>query len=245
MNNLFSTFYTDTFSFVAFGLEHNLILIFSLIFGFLFIFKGYHNRDIEKKRKYALLLCLSMMIVQTAKPLIKLYLGNFNIEDDLPLHLCNLMPFAMFIAFYMKSRLVWAIFFFWIIAGTSQSLVTPTLTEKLPHYDAIRYWLVHAGLVIISIYGAVVMGWRLEVKDIFLSSIAMNITAIIIYPINVMLGANYFYLNAKPGVDTFYSLLPEWPIYILHLEWIMLLLFTIVFMIFKFFSGIYSKPIPG
>lgn len=233
MNNLLSIFYKDSYSFVSFGIEHNLILLISLLLGILFILKGRKSLSLDKKRNYALLLCIFMMVFQAAKPFIKIKLGNFEIIEDLPLHLCNLMPFAMFMAFYAKSRLIWAIFFFWIIAGTSQSLFTPTLTEKLPHYDAIRYWLVHAGLVIVSIYGAVVMGWRLEVKDIMWSSIAMNITAIIIYPINVMLGSNYFYLNGKPEVDTFYSMLPDWPVYILHLEWIMLLLFVMVFVIFK------------
>lgn len=244
MNIVFSKFYQDTFSFEAFGAEHNLILLFSTLLGILFIFKGQQSWNDEQKRRYALYLCVAMMLIQLAKPIIRLNLGNFMVTDDLPLHLCNLMPFAMFAAFYLKNRLIWAIFFFWIIVGTSQSLFTPTLTENLPHYDAIRYWLVHAGLVIVSIYGAVVMGWRLEVKDIMWSSIAMNIAAIIIYPINVMLNSNYFYLNAKPKVDTFYSMLPEWPLYILHLEWIMLLFFSIVYFIFKIISGIFYKPIP-
>ena len=50
----------------------------------------------------------------------------------------------------------------------------------------------------------------------------------VLYPINVMLGANYMYLNAKPPGATFYDLLGPWPDYILMLEFILILFFGMI-----------------
>ena len=233
MNDFFSKFYLDSLSFEKFGTEHNLVLIFCLIFAIYFIYAGLKKWDDEKRRKYALILSGVMIFFQLAKPFIKLYLGKFDPSEDLPLHLCNLMPIAMFIAYYLQNRFIWAMFLFWVIAGSSQSLFTPTIKEVLPHYEALRYWIVHAGIVLLVFYGSIVYQWKLHWKDVLWSDLAMHIAAAIIYPINVALGSNYFYLNGKPDGETFYSLLPEWPWYILHLEWIMLLLFGGVYLVFK------------
>ena len=70
-------------------------------------------------------------------------------------------------------------------------------------------------------------------SDIWKSAIAMNLTAAIIYPINWLLGSNYFFLNGKPPGTTLYTVLPEWPTYILCLEGILLFLFTLVVLLFK------------
>ncbi|WP_290698864.1 hypothetical protein [Lacinutrix sp.] len=38
---------------------------------------------------------------------------------------------------------------FWIIAGTSQAVITPDISIGFPSFDYFRYWIAHLGLLII------------------------------------------------------------------------------------------------
>ncbi|HRD07173.1 MAG TPA: TIGR02206 family membrane protein [Saprospiraceae bacterium] len=229
-----TSFYTDSNQFIHFGYEHIQVLMVCLIFGIWFIYSGKFKWTPAERQKNAMRLAVVMMVLQLFKPAIRLVLGNYNHTTDLPFHLCSLMPFALWFIYKAQHRQAWAIFFFWIMAGTFQALFTPTLTDVLPHYEALRYWGVHAGVVILALFGYFAMGWRLKAMDIIWSGLAMNATALIIYPYNCLTHSNYFFLNAKPPGTTLYSLLPAWPWYILALEGVLIVLFSIIYAIFQF-----------
>ncbi|HPQ21169.1 MAG TPA: TIGR02206 family membrane protein, partial [Saprospiraceae bacterium] len=110
---------------------------------------------------------------------------------------------------------------------------TPTLTEYMPHYEAIRYWIVHSGLPLLAIYGYYIYGWQPTMKDALISGIALNILALIMYPINLLLGSNYVYLNGKPPGTTLYSYLGPWPYYIISLEFVWIIMFSLLVLIFR------------
>lgn len=238
-----SSFYTDSNQFVHFGFEHLQVLLASLLFGIWFIYMGKTRWSKEQRCKYAMRLAVVMMVLQLFKPAIRMVLGNYNHATDLPFHLCSLMPFTLYFIYKIQSRQWWAIFFFWIMAGTFQALFTPTLTDVLPHYEAMRYWGVHAGVVILALFGYFAMGWRLKAADILWSGLAMNATALIIYPYNCLTQSNYFFLNAKPPGTTLYSLLPEWPTYILALELVLIVLFTTIFIVFQWVPVLFRSLI--
>ena len=148
------------------------------------------------------------------------------------MHLCNISPLFMFFAYYFNNRRAWSIFFLWIMAGTFQSLLTPTLTESFPHYEWWRYWIIHVWLVTGSFYGIFVLGYRLKFADMFYSLFFLNILAFTVYFINIKIGANYMYMVAKPEGKTMYNLLGDWPFYILQLEFVALLLFSVIYIPF-------------
>ncbi len=239
---MFKSFLVDTTNFVPFGSEHYLILLGILIFGVYFIYSGKYRWEKKQKRNYAIILAGAMAFTQLFKMFVRMYLGNYDQTTDLPFHLCSSMPFVLMYIYYTEKRNVWAIFFFWMMAGTSQALFTGTIKDVLPHYESIRYWLVHGGCVILSIYGFVVYGWRLKFTDVLKSCLAMNVAALFVYPINIWLGSNYFFLNGKPDGKTLYNLLPEWPTYILCLEGVLLLLFSVVYFVFKGIEHFVDKP---
>ena len=122
--------------------------------------------------------------------------------------------------------------FFWIMLGCSQANFTPAVQESLFYYDAIRYWVVHAFLVILCLYPAVNWKWKIRHIDIWRSLGWLHVVSGIIYLINLATGGNYMYLNGKPAGTNFYTILPEWPYYILSLEFIILALSYLLFGIF-------------
>lgn len=218
-------FLNDNGNFVNYGLEHAIAFTLCIIFivGVLYLGKNYWN--LSQKYRFIIILCALGAASQLFKVFYKIYIGVFHTAEDLPLHLCNQMTLLMPFIFIFRWKILWGITFFWIVAGCAQSIFTPTLTESMPHYEAIRYWLVHAVIILGAFYGLVVLGWKITWKDSLRSILGLNILAAVIYPTNVLLDANYMYLNAKPPGTTFYDLLGPWPDYMLAMELIVIALF--------------------
>jgi hypothetical integral membrane protein (TIGR02206 family) len=107
------------------------------------------------------------------------------------------------------------------------------ITETLPHYEAVRYWVVHAGLPILAVFCYYIYDWQPTYKDAIRSGIALNLLALLMYPINLLLGSNYIYLNAKPAGTTLYTYLGPWPYYILSLQVVWLIFFCGLVFIFN------------
>jgi hypothetical integral membrane protein (TIGR02206 family) len=117
-----------------------------------------------------------------------------------------------------------------------QAVFTPTLFESLPHFEAIRYWIVHAGLPILMLYGAMVYGFRLKFRDILWSLFYLNIVTAVIYPINLLTGGNYLYIMEKPPGPTMFDIMGPWPFYILSCEIVFLVLSFILYLPFYFIN---------
>lgn len=189
-----------------------------------------------QKWRNAIVFASILYTIQLFKTFIRLYLGNFDITEDLPLQLCNILPLLMIIGLVYRSRLILSVIFFWMLAGTAQANITPTLFNTFPHYEAIRYWAIHVGLPVLAVYSFYVLDYRYTMYDAVRSAFGLNVLAAIIYPINLALGANYLYLNAKPPAGTIYDLLGPWPWYIISLEVLMLILFSVVLLPFLAYS---------
>lgn len=227
------SFYVDSHEDIRNTTEHLISVLLCFFLGLLLLYFGKKSIDKNRQFKYAYVICGFIFCIQLFKTLIRIYLGNFDKSVDLPLQVCNLMPLAMYFAFKFQSRNIFAIFFFWIMCGTLQANVTPTLYDHFPHYESIRYWLTHAIMPFMAIYGLYVIGWKLTFKDAIVSWICMTLGAYIIYWINKPLMANYWFVNRKPNGKTIYDLLGDWPDYMFQLVPIALTLFLFMFFIVK------------
>lgn len=231
-----NAFFTDNFKFEIYSPEHIIGVLSFTLLGILFIWLGRIIRSEETKRSILLYFTFAIFLSQLAKVTILLVLGRFDVTTDFPFQLCNIAPLILWIAYYKRSRGLWGIIFMWIMAGTIQSNFTPTLLHSFPHFEWFRYWIVHVLVVIAAIYGFVVLDYRLKWKDIFVSLFWLNIFALIMYPINLLLDANYLFLSDKPDGKTMFDLLGEWPYYIFQLEFVAMLLFSILYLPFYFWE---------
>lgn len=231
---MFDIFLKDNNAFVNYETEHLVSFLLCIAFIVGVIYAGKKHWSEEKQRLYITAICAFGAFTQLFKVFYKWNAGIFDATADVPLHLCNIMTLVMPFIMWQKNKKWWGITFFWIIAGCAQSIFTPTLTESLPHYEAIRYWAVHAVIILGALYGLSVYKFDLNWMDAVRSAIGLNILAAIIYPVNVALGANYMYLNGKPPGATFYDLLGPWPDYILVLEFVVILFFALILISVKY-----------
>ncbi len=236
-----NSFYTDNFKFVNYGSEHLITIIISISIAAFVLLYAKKKLSEEQQKLLGFYLAIFILLTQLSKVVIKMQLGVFDKSTDLPLHLCNMMPFLVPFAMLYKNRTIWAILFFWIMGGTFQSLFSPTLEHSFPHYEFWRYWIVHCGLVMLMIYGAYVLNFRLTIRDAVISALLLNVLALMIYFVDLSLDANYMYLREKPPGKTMYNLLGDWPIYILHLEFVVLILFTLIYLPFHFINAKEAK----
>lgn len=223
-----NSFISENGQFTNFGYEHLAVFVFIVIMIGYVLNSGKNHWTQNQQRLNIFLICSFGAFMQLFKAVYKYQVGTIDYSHDLPLHLCNIMALVMPFILWYKWRMFWGITFFWIMAGCAQSLFTPTLTESLPHYEAVRYWAVHAVIVLGALYGWYVYGWQITWLDAIRSIVGINLLAAMLYPINIALGANYMYLNGKPPGKTFYDLLGPWPDYILSLELAVIVFFSIL-----------------
>jgi hypothetical integral membrane protein (TIGR02206 family) len=230
-------FLVDNGQFRNYGLEHLLCFLATVLFIGIVLYLGKHKWNQEQRIRYITFLCLAGASTQLFKVFYRWQTGIFDVTQDVPLHLCNIMTLVMPFIFWYRWKAAWSMTFFWIMAGCAQSIFTPTLTESLPNYEAIRYWAVHAVIILGALYGSIVLGYTVTWRDALRSAIGLNVVAAILYPINIVLGANYMYLNAKPPGTTFYDLLGPWPGYIVALEGVIFVFFGLILLPFYLRQG--------
>lgn len=228
-------FFSDNFQWANFSLQHLINFVVFASLGVVIIIYGKTLKE-EQQWSYWLKLCTAILLVQYFKVLITICLGTFDYKTDLPLELCNMLPIFMIIMIYKRNRKWWGILFFWIMAGTFQATITPTLKHAFPHYEYWRYWIVHMFLTFAAIYGIYVFKFWPTIKDAWNSFIWLNVVAWSMFVINLLIGSNYMYMQGKPPGKTIYDTLGDWPIYLLQMQVLLWVLFFIVLLPFLIYG---------
>jgi len=188
------------------------------------------DRDKQQKLFHSLGVFVSLTVL-----VFHIYLiskGNYNIVTDLPLYLCSFL--ALFICVFTFYRKYWLyeILVFWILAGTSQAILTPDISEGFPAFEYIRYWIAHLGLVIIILYATIIFKMRPTLKSAFKSFLALQVFFVFSLLVNYALDANYSYLNRKPKAASILDYLGDWPNYIVVVEALLIPYFLIIYLPF-------------
>ncbi|MEJ6791555.1 MAG: TIGR02206 family membrane protein [Lacinutrix sp.] len=220
-------------SFIEIGsLQHIAPIIFTLIFSIVLIW--FSNRELNRKHQEQVFNSLGVFVSLTVLVFHMYHIlkGNYNLSTDLPLFLCSFM--ALFIFVFTKTRkyLLFEILLFWIIAGTSQAVITPDIPFGFPSFDYFRYWIAHLGLLVIIFYAICVLKMRPSTKSMFKSFITLQMYAIVVFGINYILDSNYSYLNSKPNSASALDYFGDWPIYLLVMEAILIPYFFIIYLPF-------------
>ena len=229
-----NSFFQDNNSFINYTTQHYISVVIFIAIGIIFNLIGKYKLIGDDRYKFIVFILSFVFIFQVMKVFVMQYKGVFDYKTDLPLHLCNMSPLFLLLAYYFRSRLAWSIFFLWIMSGTFQSLITPTLHQSFPNYEWWRYWIIHAWLVTGAFYGIVVFGYRIKFSDIFKALLWLNILAFVIFLINTQLGSNYMYMQGKPDGKTLYNALLDWPYYIIQLEFLAIFFFSLIYLPFRF-----------
>lgn len=223
-------FLKENTGFTPFTLQH-LVLIFILIaFGFLLIkWAKKQSEQVQIRTGNIITITISLFVIVGV--ILKTFSSDFDIQENLPLHLCSFLGLIIPIVSFKRKYLHYEIIFFLVLAGTLQSLITPSSYSFL-NFEFFRYWAVHAGLVIFMMYATFVYKMRPTLKSVWKSYFGFQVYMIIMFIINYFLGSNYFYTNRKPDAASMLDLFGDWPYYVLIVNLIVIPFFLLIYLPF-------------
>ncbi|WP_396603165.1 TIGR02206 family membrane protein [Algibacter sp. R77976] len=212
--------------------QHIFPIVIAALFSVLFI-KHAMRRLSETQKKTALhvIACFISLVVIVFHTH-KMSLGNYNISTDLPLYLCSLLGLIIPVFTYYRKFWMYEVLVFLVIGGTLQAVLTPDIALGFPSFDYFRYWVVHLGLLMVIFYATFVLNMRPKLKSVFKSFLALQIYVVIMVVINMLLDANYFYLNQKPESATVLDYFGDWPWYIIVVQIVVIPLFLLIYLPF-------------
>ena len=127
--------------------------------------------------------------------------GSFDISKNLPIHLCSFAVFCSSYALITKNQTAFELAFFWGLAGTFQSLMTPTPEKPFPNLEFNIFFFSHAMIILNVLWLVTVQKMKLR-KSIWIRVfIITNSLAVIIGCTNWFLKSSYMYLCQKPPVN--------------------------------------------
>jgi hypothetical integral membrane protein (TIGR02206 family) len=190
------------------------------------------NRYMQERQKLWLsrLMAVTISFWALIYVIIKLWLGDFDQRTDLPFDICNLTALLLPFLMWNPSYRVHEVLYFWILAGTVQGILTPHLVNGFPNFIFIKYWVIHAGLVVYAIYVTNVFDLRPNFRSIGKSFLILQAYVAFVIGINLMLGSNYVYVLGKPPTASALDYLGPWPWYLLVVEGLALVLFFLMWL---------------
>ncbi len=227
-NNMdFEAFLCDNNNFKAWDTEHFAWLVIAVCWWFLWILIGLRQKTEAKKTKIGLIMALIPVATWFLFLGIVFWVGDWGINNVLPLHLCYALNFVMPFMLARRSHLIYDITYFWVMAACLQALFTPDLKTAWPGWFSLKYWPVHIGLVGSTLYATIVYKFRPTYKGIYWALLFGNLFVAVLHPLNMWLGTNFMYTE-KPPPGTLLEHLGEH--YLLAAEPIALLFFHIVYL---------------
>ena len=129
--------------------------------------------------------------------------GSFNLTKYLPLHICNLPVYLLLIALIsLKLKKKWArsfvtLVYYWSLIPASLAFLFPDLQSRfILDFEFVEFFWSHF-LIIVSCFFLFFFA-NLQTKYNFVLKaigILMIFGLVLIYPLNLILGSNYMYLN--------------------------------------------------
>ena len=140
--------------------------------------------------------------------------GWLNVNNALPLNLCDWAAAALIVALVHPRRQIYELGYFWGLGGTVQGLVTPDIARGFPDPQFLFFFLNHGGIIASLLYLTLGTGMRPVPRSLPRVVLATFGYAAVAGFADFLLGTNYGFLRAKPANGSLLDFLSPWPWYI-------------------------------
>ncbi len=188
---------------------------------------GLRQKSEEERTRIGFIVSLLPVGAWLLSVILATWLGELTRNNLLPLHLCYALNFVMPVMLWRRSKPLFDVVYFWVMAACLQALFTPDLDSAFPGWFTVKYWPVHISLVGSVLYAAVVYGFRPSYRGIWLALLMGNLFVLLLHPLNQWLGTNFMYTETPPP-GTILEHLGEH--YILAAEPVAVVLFHVVYL---------------
>lgn len=155
------------------------------------------------RRTMFAILFVNMLIHYT----VRIIIGEWNIDEDLPLHLCFVTNFLMMYILLSddKGGLYRVVYFFTLI-GPLPAMIWPDLHRGVLSWVFVQYAISHHVMLLFSFYCLFVLEYKTTAKSILTAAIAGNAFVGLMAVFNHFTGTNYVMLGELP--ERLYKLYP-------------------------------------
>lgn len=189
--------------------------------------------------RFAQVLAVSVLLAEFSWWGYNFYIGNWQAQYNLPLHLCEAGAFLLAGALWFRRRLLVEIAYFWGLGGTLPGLFTPVLPVRFPNFEYFQYYVEHGLIVLGSLFLVVVMGLRPTRGAVGRAAVFTACYAVVVGVVDYFTGGNYLFLRQIPPVGSIFSYLGPWPWYIVSISVVAVLVFAALYLPF---SGARWRP---
>ncbi len=183
----------------------------------------------KRTRNLRLTIAWALIIQQTAFYLWKISANEFTLDQILPLNLCSI---AIFLAIYIllsQNNRFYPLLYYIGMCGALQALLTPSMDGyNYPHFRFFQFFTGHNLIIIAIIFMAFVMQYKVDLKDTVVAFFQLQVVALMAGLANVFTGGNYMFLARKPDSTSLFSIMADWPFYIVQLEVIVVILMLLL-----------------
>ena len=171
----------------------------------------------DKRKILMMILGFTLIIIELMQQLYLNHLGLWSLKTSLPIHLCGISGILAGIMMFRSSHYGFEFLALIGSPGALHALLTPQLNHGTIPFLIFKYYVSHAGIVLVPLFLAVVLGYRIKRSSWYRVLLLCQVLLIIIGLTNYFIGANYMYLAEKPLVNN-PMVVGEWPWYILGFE---------------------------
>jgi hypothetical integral membrane protein (TIGR02206 family) len=192
--NIFSPDYPDHFS--LFGASHIATMIIIAVF-WIFVpvyFRKGISDETDKRLRYAM---AAVLVGQYLGWMLwEAVTGRFTLALSLPLNLCDMTNFLLAVLLVRPGRRLFEVLYFWALAGTIQSYITPNITFNFPHFEFLVFYLQHGGEILVILYFVFVLKYRPHPMSIVKTYAWLMGLIAFVYIFNLITDSNYMFLMA-------------------------------------------------
>lgn len=219
--------------FQLFSAVHLLTLcVFAAVIVSIFLFrKTLRNEYANRTARIGLFLIL--IISEISLQVWLWWSGHWAYQYSLPLHLSSISLILSAILLLTRNYRLFEVTYFAGVGSALQAMITPDISlYTFPHYRYIHFFVSHGGTVIANLFMVFVAGFKPTGRSLWRAFLWLNGYTIIIFIVNFLIEGNYMYISEKPVNPSLIDYLGPWPWYILSLELITLLTFSILYLPF-------------
>jgi hypothetical integral membrane protein (TIGR02206 family) len=216
-------------AFVMFGPAHQAMLALAVLAPLLLAFAARRVPSVDRPIRFGLAALLLGGWI--AWYLLFWSRGWLNLNNGLPLNLCDWAAVTLVFALITKRQFAYELGYFWGLGGSLQGLITPDIAYDFPDPQFIFFAVNHAGIITALLY-LTFTGMRPRAAGLLKVAAATLGYALVAGLADFLLHTNYGFLAAKPSNASVMDFLSPWPWYIPELVGIGLLSLTIYYLPF-------------
>lgn len=212
-------------------------IIISLIISFIIIQIGIRIPP-DKRKILMISIGIMLILIELVQQAYLKHFGIWNAKSSLPIHLCGI---SGILAGIIMIRQNYSGFEFLALIGSPGALhaiLTPQLNHGSIPFLIFKYYVSHAGIILVPLFFAIVLGYRIKESSWYKVFLLCQLLILFVGSANFVIGSNYMYLTEKPLVNN-PMIIGEWPWYILGFEFLGLIHILLFYYVYR-----QMRPLP-